>query len=186
LNWLLNHSAQTILTLLLTVLMVVVCSCQPFYMPSLFGVPPARVAQEQHAVPTATSTPNVIAHETLPPEQPPKEETETRIEESARPTATPARAETKPPQLAVVSNPAEQAASRQRAEQAVDKAVKRLATVDRSKLSGQDASDYDVIAGFIKDAQRALREQDFVRAEGLARKAQVLASQLGSRPPSPH
>ncbi len=61
----------------------------------------------------------------------------------------------------------------------------RLATVDRSKLAAQRATDYDLVTGFIRGAQEALGENDFVRAESLGEKAAVLARLLAANGAAP-
>jgi hypothetical protein len=82
--------------------------------------------------------------------------------------------------LIQAGNLATDSTAQQQAEQAVNEASIKLASVDRSKLAGGKAGDYDAAAGFVKGAQQALKEQDFLRAQSLAQKASALASQLAS------
>ncbi len=83
------------------------------------------------------------------------------------------------------ASPIEDSAIKRQAEETVDEAVQKLGGVDRSKLSADSATDYDVVSAFIKRARGALQEQDFVRAQSLAEKAKVLAGQLASRSAGP-
>ena len=82
--------------------------------------------------------------------------------------------------LAPGPDPPGQQSAEQHAGNILDQATKELATVDRSKLDGQRANDYDLVAGLIKSAQAALRESDFVKAESLGEKASVLARLLAT------
>lgn len=88
--------------------------------------------------------------------------------------------------LAPGGNPADAARSKQRAQDALKHATQQLTTVDRAKLAGQNAADYDLVAGLIRSAQEALKDEDSVRAQGLAEKAAALAEQLSSRIAPPH
>ena len=98
------------------------------------------------------------------------------------PTATVEKEADKTPVLSLAPgpDPAGQPTAKQQAQSAIDDAAKQLATVDRSKLAAQRAADYDLVTGFIKGAQQALSENDFVRAESLGEKASVLARLLAT------
>lgn len=65
-----------------------------------------------------------------------------------------------------------------RAEQVLNGAAEKLARVDRGKLSTQGATVYDQASGFVSAARRAIDQQDYPAASGLADKAAVLASKL--------
>ena len=66
----------------------------------------------------------------------------------------------------------------QDAQKALDRASESIANIDRSRLNEQRAGDYDVVQGLIASARQAMDEKDFLRAQKLANKASVLASQL--------
>ena len=138
--------------------------CGQLYPNSIFG----RGAQPA-PVPAAVSTPSVAPRSVEP------------VETTKPP---PSRQTTKQPvaPAPILSlAPTGDAPTGERAQRDVDAAARLLAAVDQSKLSGRSATDYRLVAGFIEDARRALREQDFVKAEGLANKASTLASRLPGR-----
>lgn len=83
-------------------------------------------------------------------------------------------------------SPTPDVSAREQVQQSVDAASKRLAMLDRSELHGQEATDYDLLAGLVRGAQQALKEQDFLRAQSLADKASVLAARLGVPETSEH
>ncbi len=110
--------------------------------------------------------------------------------EAESPTPPPSRSTSPTPVLTLAptpttnsSNSGDQDSTLRNAKQALDHATDRLAKIDRSKLLGQDDSDYKVVAGMIKSAQQAMAEKDFLRAQSLAEKAEVLAQQLANRTP---
>jgi len=63
------------------------------------------------------------------------------------------------------------------------KVDKRLAVIDRTKLTPSDATTFDEANGFASSAHRALADHDYVVASGLAEKASTLSGRLKvSRP----
>jgi hypothetical protein len=63
------------------------------------------------------------------------------------------------------------------------KVDKRLAVIDRTKLTPSDATTFDQANGFASSAHRALADHDYVVASGLAEKASTLSGRLKvSRP----
>ena len=82
--------------------------------------------------------------------------------------------EAPPPSLTLAG----ESTSRAQAQQLVDRADRGLAKIDRSKLTGTDVTTYDQASGFISSAQRALGENDYFAASGLAEKASTLTSRL--------
>ena len=70
-------------------------------------------------------------------------------------------------------------------EQTITGVEGHLATINRSRLSSQDAADYDRIKAFVADARAALKEQDDLRARSLAEKAARLTTQLMGRVGNP-
>lgn len=75
-------------------------------------------------------------------------------------------------------------AAHNRAEQMLNGAAGKLARLDRAKLSGQSATAYDQASGFVTAARRAIQDQDYPAASGLAEKAAALADKLEA-PASP-
>jgi uncharacterized protein (DUF885 family) len=163
---------------------VALSACQTLHSLTFFHSKPAPVPAAQPTVapvsPTATPMPTPVAHaaDTHKHRKHPKHKTE----EAAAPTPTATSGEDQPPVLSLAppADSAQQQATKQRAQNAMDDATRKLATVDRSGLEGQKATDYDLASGFIKDAQDALRENDFAKAESLAEKAAVLAGLLAN------
>ena len=73
--------------------------------------------------------------------------------------------------------------SRASAEMLLYKVDKRLAVIDRTKLTASDAATFDAANGFASSAHRALADHDYVVASGLAEKASTLNGRLkASRP----
>jgi hypothetical protein len=71
-------------------------------------------------------------------------------------------------------------AARSRTEQLLGAAHAKLASVDRTKLRGSDATTYDQASGFIIAAQQAIVQQDYVAASGFAEKASLLAAKVAA------
>ena len=73
--------------------------------------------------------------------------------------------------------------SRASAEVLLYKVDKRLALIDRTRLTPSDATTFDEANGFVSSAHRALADHDYVVATGLAEKASTLTGLLNvSRP----
>jgi hypothetical protein len=73
--------------------------------------------------------------------------------------------------------------SRASTEALLYKVDKRLAVIDRTKLTPSDATTFDQANGFASSAHRALADHDYVVASGLAEKASTLTGRLKvSRP----
>jgi type IV secretory pathway VirB10-like protein len=68
--------------------------------------------------------------------------------------------------------------SRASAETLLYKVDKRLAVIDRTKLTAADAATFDEANGFASSAHRALADHDYVVASGLAEKASTLTGRL--------
>ncbi len=74
---------------------------------------------------------------------------------------------------------------RTEAERLLNDTDARLAKVDRSHLSGEDASNYRHAAGFARSAHNALEQRDYLAASSLAKKASVLTKSIAVKGPSP-
>ncbi len=69
--------------------------------------------------------------------------------------------------------------SRAQAQRMVNQAFQRLGEVDRTWLQGDKATLYDQAVSLAESGRKALADQDYTAAEGYARKASALASDLG-------
>ena len=65
------------------------------------------------------------------------------------------------------------------------KVDKRLALIDRTRLTPSDATTFDEANGFASSAHRALADHDYVVASGLAEKASTLTGRLKVSRPIP-
>jgi hypothetical protein len=74
---------------------------------------------------------------------------------------------------------------RTEAERLLNDTDARLAKVDRSHLSGEDASNYRQAAEFARSAHNALEQRDYLAASSLAKKAYVLTNTIAVKGPSP-
>jgi len=74
---------------------------------------------------------------------------------------------------------------RANAQQMIDDAGARLAHIDRSKLSADDASSYNQASGFVIAARAAMDQRDYLAASSLARKAWTISQQLAVRAAGP-
>jgi hypothetical protein len=69
-------------------------------------------------------------------------------------------------------------ANHQRAQSLIEDADAQLAHIDPSKLSGENATAYEQASNLANAARKAMGQQDYLAASGLARKAAVLTTQL--------
>jgi len=70
------------------------------------------------------------------------------------------------------------------AEKLLNDSDTRLAKIDRTSLSGEDASVYQQATGLVSAARRALGERDYLAASELAEKASVLTLSISSNTPA--
>jgi outer membrane biosynthesis protein TonB len=71
-------------------------------------------------------------------------------------------------------------ADRRQAQALLDDADSELARIDRSKLSGEDTAAYNQANDLTNAARKAMGQNDYLAASGLARKASLLEAQLTS------
>lgn len=76
---------------------------------------------------------------------------------------------------------ADEEAIKSRAERVLNESDTRLAKIDRSRLSAENASTYQQAAGLADAARKALERRDYVAASALADKAFVLAHAIVSK-----
>jgi hypothetical protein len=143
----------------------------------------------ERELPQAPPTAN-RAHRQLPPstvgETPSKEEKETPRAGAIRkePTTVGAPVQTPPAAWGTTNVTLEDNdADHLRAQSLLNDAAARLAHIDRSKLSGENATAYDQASNLTNAARKAMVQQDYLAASGLARKAATLTAQLASRTP---
>jgi len=85
---------------------------------------------------------------------------------------------TPPPVLSPQMGQAEEEHQRQEADGKIQKAEQTVQQVDQSKLAKDQQETYATVRSFIGNAKEALSAHDFVRANTLAEKAQLLADDL--------
>ena len=160
-------------------------ACETLQRIPFFRSNPAPTPTAQPAKSTPTPSPQPTSSETSADQH--KHHVRQAKAKKKAPTATVEKEADKTPVLSLAPgpDPAGQPTAKQQAESAVNDATRQLATVDRSKLAAQRAADYDLVTGFIKGAQEALSENDFVRAESLGEKASVLARLLATNGAAP-
>lgn len=76
--------------------------------------------------------------------------------------------------------PAEEAAYRQKTNEALAAAEKNLQTVRGKRLNAAQHDLVEKVRGFLAQAREAMATGDWVRAQNLAQKAQVLSQELVS------
>ncbi|HXR37099.1 MAG TPA: hypothetical protein VN754_14175 [Candidatus Binataceae bacterium] len=150
------------------------------YLPFMSAKAPAPRA-EVSITPTRSATPTPAPTETPTP-------TKTKHRKRSRtPTPTPESSPTPIAQASpgTVITTGESVHAHGEIEQTIKGVEGHLATINRSRLSSQDAADYDRIKAFVADARAALKEQDDLRAHSLAEKAARLTTQLMGRVGNP-
>jgi len=152
--------------------------CSPLHRPTR----PAQVASDQASSndPRSSMPPTQVAHE---PERHRASSSKRAAAKSNRApasdhqstvTASNPGPDTTPPSLTLAG----ESPSRAQALELIDKADRSLAKIDKSKLTGNDVSTYDQASDFVTSAQRALGENDYFAASGLAQKASILTARL--------
>jgi len=76
------------------------------------------------------------------------------------------------------SSPAGGDAAREHTELLLTQVERKLGSINRTKLNGNDQNTYDQANDFASSARKALTEHDNVVASGLAEKASALAGRL--------
>lgn len=97
----------------------------------------------------------------------------------------PAAAQTTAPASAPTITLGDDDRDRANAQHMIDDAGARLAQIDRSKLSADDASSYNQASGFVTAARAAMDQRDYLAASSLARKAWTISQQLAVRTVGP-
>jgi len=73
--------------------------------------------------------------------------------------------------------------NRLRAQSLLDETGTKLTSINRSRLTPENAAAYDQAQGLVNAGRNAMREQDYLAAAGLAEKASVISRQLATRSP---
>lgn len=146
--------------------------------------PPSRVFSPLEEEPLVSS-PVAEAPAVLPPRVPPttppaRRQTPPEPEKPAAPTPAPAPAAEVPRELRAASLPADPESER-RITELLRNAARDLKVVDYGKLTRGGKEQYDQAKGFAEEAEKALRERNFVYAQTAADKAAKLASELSGR-----
>lgn len=152
-------------------------------------VPPREIepipAAEPPAVETVPSLPPTTAAAPLRPKPMAKEGARNNNNDKPDP-KTDIPAETSPappppapvPQLRTPSTPEGPEAAR-RAREALERATKTLYSVDFNKLSDERKSNYNAAKDYLKQAEDALKVEDFAAANAFATRAENIAKQIG-------
>lgn len=114
----------------------------------------------------------------------PNTETAAPNEKASAPRAVLPAAAAAPTEVKTTVTFADDEAKKSLAEKLLNDSNTRLAKVDRSRLSAEDASTYQQAAGLADAARKALEQRDYVAASGLAEKASVLSNSISSRTPA--
>ncbi len=86
------------------------------------------------------------------------------------------------PQLRTPSTPEGPEAAR-RARETLERAGKTLYSVDFNKLSDEKKSNYNAAKDYLKQAEDALKVEDFAAASAFATRAENIARQIGGTSP---
>ncbi len=101
-------------------------------------------------------------------------------EKPTAPAPAPAPAAEVPRELRAASSPADSESAR-RITELLQSAARDLKGVDYGKLTRGGKEQYDQAKGFAEEADKALRERNFVYAQTTAEKAAILAQELSGR-----
>jgi flagellar biosynthesis/type III secretory pathway protein FliH len=156
--------------------------------PLAIPAPPSRVFAPVEDEEPLVSSP--VAPET-PPAQPPRlsnprpparrpQPAEERAEQAPAPTPAPQPSAETPRELRAASSPADADAERKIAD-LTRRATQTLNNIYYQGLSTARRETYDQAKAFLREAEQAMKERNFVYAETLADKAAKLASELVGR-----
>jgi hypothetical protein len=137
----------------------------------LASAPAAPETQEPAKAPALTST--------AKPPRPRPQETE-RVEQPPAPAPAPAPSPETPRELRAASAPADAEAERKIGE-VMKRASQTLGNVYYQGLTPARQEQYDQAKAFLREAEQAIKERNFVYAQTLADKAAKLASELSGR-----
>jgi hypothetical protein len=145
--------------------------------------PPSRVfapLEEEPLVSSPVAEAPAAPAPRVPPPIPARRASAPEPEKPAAPAPAPAPVAEVPRELRAASVPADPE-SEKRITQLVQNALRDLKSVDYGKLTRGGKEQYDQAKGFAEEAEKALRERNFVYAQTAADKAANLASELSGR-----
>lgn len=129
----------------------------------------AGEAAKAAAKAVAATKPRRTAHHATPRESP-------RVVVS--PTPMPSEAETPAAEPSLATSVVSTAGSEQSQKQ-IDQLANQVKNIDRTKLGEADAQRYEMVTGLLVSARRALSKNDYLAANSLTKKAQLLFEQIG-------
>jgi type IV secretory pathway VirB10-like protein len=139
---------------------------EPFPQPTVNQQPASPPAEPPEVMPPTEPVPTVGGQ---PRPRPPVET------EAAKPKPEP---EPQPPQIAPQLSAKDQAAAVRRTTNDIRVAERNMQTAYGRQLNASQSDLVEKIAGFLAQAHEAIRTSDWVRAQNLAQKAQVLSGEL--------
>ena len=145
--------------------------------------PPSRVfapIEEEPLVSSPVAEAPAATPPRVPPTTPPARRTPTPEPEKPAPTPAPAPSVEAPRELRAASAPADPEAERRITELLRD-AARDLSRVDYRGLTRGGREQYDQAKGFREEAEKALKERNFIYAQTAADKAAKLAAELLGR-----
>jgi hypothetical protein len=146
--------------------------------------PPSRVfapLEDEPLVSSPVAEAPVASAPGVPAPRPPvRRPTPAETEKPAPPPPAPAPAVEAPRELRAASTPGDRE-SEQRINGLLQNANRDLKGVDYGKLTRGGKESYDQAKGFIEEAEKALKERNFVYAQTAADRASKLASELAGR-----
>lgn len=181
-------SARTYMFVLLCLVAVALAGCRRNIVraapPSVTSAPPTETpSQPQPAAPIATAEavpPEPPAVIPVPAEPPTVKPTPPRPRPPVEPEAPKPKAdsEPEPPQIAPQLSPKQLADAQRRTSADIVTAEKNLQLANGKQLNATQTDLVDKIRGFLSQAHDAIRTSDWVRAQNLAHKAQILSGEL--------
>jgi hypothetical protein len=145
--------------------------------------PPTRVfapLEDEPLVSSPVAETTAAPAPRVPPPPPARRQPQPEPEKPAAPAPAPAPAAEQPRELRAASSPADPE-STQRILEVLRNAARDLKSVDYGKLTRGGKESYDQAKGFAEEAEKALKERNFVYAQTAADKAAKLASELSGR-----
>jgi cytoskeletal protein RodZ len=154
------------------------------WLPALNPSPPKQAPSRPRSETSSESRPERREATPVPTHETVKKETATHAEPAAEEpeTAVHAQPAAEVPASVSITNATVTLgngdATKTRAEHLLSDTDLKLAKVDRSKLTGQQATVYEQATGFADAARKALEQRDYLAASSLAAKASLLADKV--------
>ena len=168
------HGLKRALILVAAYTQLAGCANGMFRWPYQSALAPAPAPVRAHRQGSSIST-------RIKPATVPEREVSTKTSPSVRATKTASA----PPVSPTVVSLGDDDGNRTRAESLLRDAQAKLAKVDRSKLTSEDAAAYNQASGLVEAARKAINEHDYLAAAGLAQKASVISGQVATHSATP-